>query len=154
MIIDKINNISMYKSLINYPKVIYDFIEDFNQGRIDIDSKKKIEFDNSNHNILVFEYETKIENLWESHKKHIDLHWLISGEEDMIVSPVENMKVTREYDDENDYMLLEGEGKRIHVNSGEFAMFFPDKAHQTGVSTVKNMVRKLILKIRMNEALI
>jgi YhcH/YjgK/YiaL family protein len=57
------------------------------------------------------EYETKDAqySLWERHKKYLDLHLILDGEEVVHITDTTKMKEAKAYDQEGDYMLWDGE---------------------------------------------
>ncbi|NCI46911.1 YhcH/YjgK/YiaL family protein [Sediminibacterium soli] len=86
---------------------------------------------------------------WESHRKYIDLQYIISGEEIIGVCPVSKAVVTKEYDEKKDVANYTAEGSMEHSVPGTFFLFFPSDAHRPNITPGGNKpVKKLVIKIR------
>ena len=125
MIYDKIENIGRYpfdlgKILMNQS------IDSFETG------KKEIEGDNLFSIGLQYETKSSEEGLWEAHRKYLDIHIILEGEENIQVSDISSMLPTTEYVD--DYQLFKGESSHvIHLVPGYFIILFPNEVHKTGI---------------------
>ena len=100
---------------------------------------------------LVQEYQTKPLNecKLESHKKYIDIQYVIRGEEMMGVTTQNNQKIL-EQDEEKDYTFYEGTTSLVRVSKGMFTIFFPDDLHQPCVQTESAAeVKKVVIKVMM-----
>lgn len=89
------------------------------------------------------------EGFFESHKQYIDIHVVIEGEENLGFVPRPEATLTKEYDAEGDYELLDGEIKNMfHLTPERFVMFFPDEPHMAllKVGEVKE-ITKVIFKV-------
>lgn len=96
-----------------------------------------------------FEYETSDEpGSFENHKKHLDLHIPLAGEELIVLSPTEPL-CERSYNEEDDSQELTGEAvSTIRLSHGEFALIFPGEAHIPKLSAGRpTAVSKLVVKI-------
>ncbi len=86
---------------------------------------------------------------WESHKKYIDLQYVISGEEKIGVAPVSGLTVTEPYSDKKDIAHYSGPGKLYDAKPGTFFLFFPGTGHRPGITTNNNQRdRKIVIKIK------
>jgi biofilm protein TabA len=86
---------------------------------------------------------------WGSHRKYIDLQYVISGEEKIGVTPVADVKVTEPYSAEKDIAHYSGPGKLYIAKPGTFFLFFPETAHRPGVTTGGNKKdHKIVIKIK------
>jgi YhcH/YjgK/YiaL family protein len=86
---------------------------------------------------------------WESHRKYVDLQYVISGEEKIGVSPVAKVKVTEPYDEEKDAAHYSGDGKIYLARPGTFFLFFPGTAHRPNITTGGNKTdKKIVIKIK------
>ena len=117
-------------------------VEKLSPGSYEIDGKRVY--------ANVATYETKESNLciWEAHKKYLDLHYIISGEENIKVSNINTMK-TGNYTEESDYLQISGiEQYTIPLAVGNFLLLTTQEAHMTGCKTnTKMWVKKIIFKI-------
>lgn len=85
---------------------------------------------------------------WESHRKYIDLQYVISGEEKIGVAPVADVKVTEPYNAEKDVAHYSGPGKLYEAKPGTFFIFFPGTAHRPNITTGGNKPdHKIVIKI-------
>ncbi len=89
---------------------------------------------------------------WESHRKVVDLQYVISGEEVMGIYPSAKATVTKEYDEKKDVANYSAEGKLHHSVLGTFFLFFPSDAHRPNITPGGNkVVKKLVIKIKYTE---
>jgi len=98
---------------------------------------------------LVQEYQTKPLNecKLESHKKYIDIQYVIRGEEFMGVTTKNNQKIL-EQDEDKDYTFYEGTTSLVRVSKGMFTIFFPDDLHQPCVQIESAAeVKKVVIKV-------
>lgn len=98
---------------------------------------------------LVQEYQTKPLNecKLESHKKYIDIQYVIQGEELMGVTTKSNQTIL-EQNEEKDYTFYEGTTSLVRVSKGMFTIFFPDDLHQPCVqSDSPSQVKKVVIKV-------
>lgn len=142
MIYDKIENLNRYKSLKK--------IEGF-----DISKYQKGKFDISNDVFfgIGLEYETKNETecLWEAHKKYLDIHYIIEGEEIIDIAQTDTMSPTMAFDYKNDYQLFEGKKQQsIILRKGDFLALYPNECHKTAIKiTTPTSVKKIVFKIML-----
>jgi YhcH/YjgK/YiaL family protein len=87
---------------------------------------------------------------WESHKKYIDLQYVINGQELIGVYPVSKSTVTKEYDDKKDAANYKADGKTYPATPGTFFLFFPGDAHRPNITPGGNkVVKKIVIKIKV-----
>jgi biofilm protein TabA len=86
---------------------------------------------------------------FESHRKYIDLQYVITGEENMAKTLVGSVAVSKPYDETTDLANYTGEGKIYTVPAGSFMLFFPTEAHRPNITPGGNkVVKKIVIKIR------
>lgn len=86
---------------------------------------------------------------FESHRKYIDLQYVITGEENMAKTPVASVTVNKPYDETADIAYYTGEGKVYTVPAGTFMLFFPGEAHRPNITPGGNkVVKKIVIKIK------
>jgi YhcH/YjgK/YiaL family protein len=86
---------------------------------------------------------------FESHRKYIDLHYVITGVENMAKAPVTSVTVSKPYDEATDLANYTGEGKIYTVPAGTFMLFFPTEAHRPNITPGGNkVVKKIVIKIK------
>jgi YhcH/YjgK/YiaL family protein len=105
---------------------------------------------------IPLEYTTKTFDLskFENHQKFIDIHYIVKGQEEIGLTPVKELEPNMEYDQENDYQLLDGTvNETIMLNKGEFLLLFPGEAHVTGgvKGEVTSDIKKYFLKFQFKK---
>jgi YhcH/YjgK/YiaL family protein len=103
---------------------------------------------------IIDEYITKDEEVarFEAHQKYIDIQYVISGEERIGKTPLENTVVTVPFDKDKDIVFLDASDFEYkNANPSRFFVFFPDDAHCPGVKMMNNSrVRKVVVKVRID----
>lgn len=151
MIFDHISNIATYKDLTPNIALGLDFLKqmkpDTAVGTYQINHRVKV---------IASEYETKMENEfgYEAHKKYIDIHYLLLGEERIACLPIERMKETKAYNEENDAAFyavdLSLQPSYLSLLPGYFAIFFPQDGHKPQLCVDKPMsVKKIVVKVEI-----
>jgi len=88
------------------------------------------------------------QSAWESHKKYIDLQYVITGKEKIGVSAITDALVTKPYDEARDGANYIATGKYFTANPNEFFLFFPDDVHRPNIKVMGyDTVKKLVIKI-------
>lgn len=95
----------------------------------------------------------KLENVkWESHRKYIDLQYVISGKVKIGIAPVSKATVTKPYDESHDVANYNAEGRYLTATPKEFFLFFPQDAHRPDIKVDgADSLKKLVIKIRYKE---
>ncbi|WP_442794979.1 YhcH/YjgK/YiaL family protein [Pelobium manganitolerans] len=92
-----------------------------------------------------------VETKWESHRKYIDLQYVISGKEKIGEASFENQKVTRPYDAPKDVANYEIDGGKFYTaDSTTFYLFFPATTHRPNIKVNDEKVKKLVVKIKVS----
>lgn len=148
MILDKVENLHRYEILLKGYGVLKEFL-----GNFDLENFQTGKF-SIKENILWgigLTYQTKNEDecVWEAHNKHIDVHYVLEGEETIYLSDRSFMNVLKPYDSENDYSLFEGEKSDIiTLKEGMILFLFPNEVHKTGIkNTESKFVKKIVFKL-------
>ena len=151
MIYDKLDNLAQYFSLNENFKKAFDFLtatdlKNIKDGSYEIEGKKIYA------NIQTLTTKPIEEKKWESHKKYIDIQYVIVGEEKMGYGLLSDFdEITQEYNEENDVQFLDGKKYNfINVLENEFVIFYPDDIHAPMLS-VNNPkeIKKVIVKIAL-----
>jgi YhcH/YjgK/YiaL family protein len=86
---------------------------------------------------------------WESHRKYIDIQYVIDGKELIGVYPVSKATPTRSYDEHKDVANYSADGKLYKATPGTFFIFFPTDAHRPNITPGGNKrVKKMVIKIK------
>lgn len=112
----------------------------------------KYEMSDSGIYALIQEYDTKTSGLFENHRYHIDIQYIIAGQE-LIFYTLEGYHKpdSIEYDSMNDIEFLCPEckfGAEV-LNSSNIAIIYPGIAHKPCISVgeVPEKVRKVVIKV-------
>ena len=90
--------------------------------------------------------------MWESHRKYIDLQYVIRGKEKIGRISPEKLTVTRPYVEARDIMNYSGDGKLYEAVPGTFFLFFPSDAHRPNIADGEKVAdKKIVIKIRYTE---
>ncbi|HYE11640.1 MAG TPA: YhcH/YjgK/YiaL family protein [Patescibacteria group bacterium] len=147
MILDRVNQIQKYKGLSRKIEAAIDFIEkmegkELSKGRIDIEDGIFA---------MISEYKTigNADKKWEAHRKYIDLQYMLWGSEIMGYQNIEKMKDSFGYKEADDieFFNYQGSYSELVVETGMFAIFFPEDAHAPCVFNKDLEVKKVVVKI-------
>lgn len=98
--------------------------------------------------INVMEFETKQENLFEAHRKYIDIHFVIEGEEAIEIANISSLDVTQPYDEEKECVLGKAHGTRHIIKKGQYCITMPQEAHSPGLCvTSPKKIKKAVFKV-------
>ena len=149
MIFDMLENAELYYPLSKKIKEAFLFIKSTNW--------KNLKPGRYEYNEDIFanlqEYETKNpeDAEFEVHRKYYDIQYVISGEEAMSIGQLDDLHVTKFYDEERDVAFGECPFSTINVPEGYFTIFAPKDAHKPSlnVSGETKKVKKVIVKIKI-----
>lgn len=145
MIIDVLTNSEKYINLNLDFKKVFEYLKNNNLkdmpcGSYEINGKE-----------LYFNLQegiTKQTQKLEAHKKYIDIQVVITGEEYMGYTNINNTTITEEYDENKDVMFLNGEVDKVKADEKTFVIFYPEDAHMPSLSVKEDkLVKKAIFKI-------
>lgn len=68
-------------------------------------------------------------DIFETHKKFIDIHYILSGSQTFGCCDAGRLDITQEYDENTDCEFLKGAGNLIELSEGDFIIVFPEDAH-------------------------
>lgn len=102
--------------------------------------------------VNVAEYTTtEAENrFWEAHKKYLDVHVMLKGEEQIDVNFLWNMSL-QDYVEKDDFLPMDGEkNASVILRPGDFLVCCPNDGHRTGVLVQKpELIKKAIFKVQI-----
>ena len=91
---------------------------------------------------------------WEGHRKYIDIHFIIKGEEIIGISPIDVMQIKKDYDAQTDFIEFEGATQQqILLKEGMLLIAFPEDIHKTALQVVPGQacaVKKGIIKVLLD----
>lgn len=148
MIADHIHNHELYKGLNGRVNRVLQYIQSHDFTNLET-GMHEVEGNEIFFNLI--EYETKMaeERFWESHKKYLDLHYILEGTEFVAHELFDRMIIKQDYDEQDDYYLLDGKVQsKVRLEQGDFMILYPSDVHMTGIKVVDSVkVRKVVFKI-------
>lgn len=149
MILDKIENAHFYFTISENLKKGFDFIKN-----TDLVNKEvgKYEIDGNEVFATISEYESKAHEDCrpEAHQAYADIQFIISGKEAIGYVPLNGQTPTTEFNAEKDIVFYEGETVQLHLETGMFAVFFPQDIHRPCMQIEgPEMVKKVVVKVKL-----
>ena len=152
MIIDTFENAARYYMIHPALEIVLDYLEnydvaDFEEGRVELRGDDVF--------VNAMEQMTKPDNqaVWESHQRHLDIHYLLEGDEILKYAEENKMKEDVPYDSKKDCTFFEGDnGMEVNYPKGGFVIFFPEEIHKAmvAVNDIPSSVKKLVGKIKID----
>lgn len=132
-----------------YPK-IYEFLQNNNMSTLE---EKRYELGDGDY-VNVESYNTYDFSVrrYESHKKYIDIQYIIIGEEKIVVKPVSDLHLVEEYCDSRDIAFYNNDviGRDYMLKEGEMLELFPEDGHMPCISINDSVkVKKAVFKIQI-----
>jgi YhcH/YjgK/YiaL family protein len=151
MIIDTFENAARYYMLHPAMEMVLDYLEQFDASKFKpgcTELSGKDVFVNAMEQTTVAEEEA----VWESHEKHIDIHFLVEGNEIIKYAEEYKMEVEVPYNEKKDCTLFTGDsGLNVNYPKGGFVIFFPEEIHKAMVvDGIPGKAKKLVGKIRVD----
>lgn len=117
-------------------------LNSYEQGRYEIDGDRLFV------NIVEYTTTTPENRFWEAHKKYLDVHVMLKGQEQIDINFIDNMRL-KAYKPEDDFQSMEGEkNSMVVLNPGDFLVCYPKDAHRTAVAAREpELVKKAIFKV-------
>jgi YhcH/YjgK/YiaL family protein len=147
MILDRIGNSVLYAGLSPDFKAAFEFITTTNFEKA-VPGTYTLKGDMY---YMLQNYETKPESegFFETHRKYIDLQYVISGRERHDYAHFSTLRVRNPYNDEKDLTVYDGEGCSFVLNQGFFVVYFPEDAHMPNLMAEGNPEKmlKAVVKI-------
>lgn len=111
--------------------------------------KYVIDADNVTASVTIDSSKDLEKTKWESHRRFVDLQYVIDGEELIGLYPVNKATLVKEYDEKKDVANYTAEGKLYSAKPGTFFLFFPSDAHRPNITPGGNKpVKKIVIKIK------
>jgi YhcH/YjgK/YiaL family protein len=151
MIIDTLQNAYLYHGLGAQFIKAFQYLANTDFSKV---AKGKYEIDGTSVFAIVNEYDTipAAGEKMEAHKKHIDVQYIVSGEEQIGHDFLQQQAPSKVYDEEADYMLFaETPVFFSKLTTGMFGIFYPTDLHMPNIQAGKaSPVKKVVIKIRIN----
>lgn len=87
---------------------------------------------------------------WESHKKYIDLQYVVRGAEKIGVAPISTATMTKPYEEARDAANYRVEGQQYEARPGTIYIFFPSDVHRPNIKVDGiDKDKKVVVKVRV-----
>lgn len=139
--------ISLEELKTEYPSV-YEFMishnmETIGEQRYNLENKIYVNVES----YKTFQYE---ERAYESHVRYMDIQYIITGRENIIVAPIDKLTATEDYDLDRDIVFYSNKfrGKNNFMKAGDMIVLNPEDGHMPCVSIDGSVhVKKAVFKI-------
>lgn len=149
MILDKLENAALYASISENMKIGFDYLATTDFTNLE---PGKYEIAGKNIFALVSEYQSKEHQDCrpEAHRNYADIQYIVSGREIIGFATLNNQTVTDEYNTDKDIIFFSGETTPLILESGMFAVFFPQDVHRPCMQIDgPEKVKKVVVKVRI-----
>ncbi|KAA2238905.1 DUF386 domain-containing protein [Chitinophaga agrisoli] len=148
MILDTLANAQRYHALGQKFVKAFEYLAATDLAALE---KGKYEIDGDNIFAIINEYETvdPANEQMESHRKYIDVQYIVKGTELIGHDFLQQQQPSKAYDEDKDYMLFaERPPFFSHLEQGYFAVFFPTDLHMPNIMAgTPTQVKKVVIKI-------
>lgn len=148
MVLDSLQNSALYEGLHPAFKQAFDYIKATDFSKLE---PGKIELNGKDLFVNYAEVTGKDEETakMETHNEYIDIQVAVQQSEVMGYTPGCELKEPRDvYNPEKDITFFYDKAQTmLHVNVGQFAIFFPEDGHQPGIG--EGTWRKIIVKVKV-----
>lgn len=138
-------NINTYRSCGMSSEALDKYIEVLKTITVDTPNGKYTLDDGAFYNVCDCNQKPASEKQYETHRKYIDIQFIVGGTEDMGYADIGALTETQAYDEKGDYALFDGEGVMLTFKPGDFAVFAPMDAHKPGCGNGTS--KKVIIKV-------
>lgn len=109
---------------------------------------------NDNFYYMVQEYNTKShkECRLESHRRYVDIQWIIHGEERIEVANISGLQIQEKYDHETDvaFWKIPSRRQQIVLRNGSYVVLYPENAHRPSMTVREQCtVKKIVGKVKV-----
>ena len=146
MIVDTLKHAYKYYDLVPGLDKAFEFLktadlENLPAGKYELDGDRVV--------ALIQEYTTMENPPWESHNYHLDVQYLVKGEEKIGYWPKEGMVAKQPYNVKDDYDILEDvDGDYITLKDDVIMILFPQDGHVPRKAVDQPMaVKKVVIKV-------
>ncbi len=146
MIIDRLKNASLYFSLHQRLTSAFNYLQNTDFSAVE---SGRYEIQGTSIYALVQHYESKSKEKgrWEAHRRYMDIQYIWEGEEFFGYAYLDDL-TTISYDEDKDFVTLEGKGDFLTLHSGGFVIVTPQDAHMPGIAiSSPKPVKKIVVKV-------
>ena len=118
---------------------------------LEVGAFEKVELDDYNFALeQVYYSKNREECFFESHKRYIDVQFIVDGEEIIEVCDIDSLTTSQKYDESIDLIKYQKTNKAsiIKLKKGDVAIFYPQDAHMPCVKINNpNKIVKTVVKV-------
>ncbi|OGW52495.1 MAG: hypothetical protein A2Z46_01080 [Nitrospirae bacterium RBG_19FT_COMBO_55_12] len=115
------------------------------------DGKVEVDGDRVFANVQRYETMMTADPKFEHHRKHIDVQYMVSGEEIIGWAPIERMVITEAYDADRDIgfgTVIRGKWTPLYLHAGQVAVLYPEDGHAPKLAAhAPSTVMKIVVKV-------
>ncbi len=146
MIIDRLKNASWYLGVHKNLELAFKYLQETDFSAIE---PGRYEIAGTKIYALIQQYESKPKEKgrWEAHRRYMDIQYVWQGEELFGYAHLDDL-TTISYDENKDFVTLEGSGNFLTLPSGSFVIVAPQDAHMPGIAiSTPAPVKKIVVKV-------
>lgn len=148
MIFDTLTNVDNYKGLGRVYTALK-FLSETDFSKMDLG---RYELDGDNIFYMVQSYDTDpSKTVSESHRKYIDIQFMVEGEEIIGVADISSEKELTEAKEKNDVWFYNCKTEPLTLSAGKYMVLYPNDLHCPGVATNGKALtcRKVVVKVKV-----
>lgn len=147
MILDTLENANIYKALSKRLALGFDYLSNTDFSALEM-GVYKIDGDDVFAILQTYDTKEEVDCRLESHQKYIDIQYLVSGEEYVGVTPLNNQEITEDLLQDKDVVFYKGQAENIKLSAGSFMVFYPTDVHAPGIKiNQSSKVIKVVVKV-------
>ena len=154
----KIRDLKKNKNLSESLQAVADFLSNNDHQAIFCQltkgDSKKVEIDGERIFAMYQKYDSKngVDPIFEAHRKFIDVQYVHSGSEVILVANCDKAVLTQAYDEDNDFELFKlKEWSNLIMTEGIAAVLYPEDLHAPGIQFKQSeLIEKVVVKLRVN----
>lgn len=144
-----------FQSAFKYLEEVLKYGTDENKRLLSLplDAFKKVNLDENNFGLeQVYNSKERKQCFFESHRKYIDVQFILEGEEIIEVTDIHNLAVNFNYDQDMDLIKYDDTSNAsiIKLQKGDVAIFYPEDAHMPCLKLNESLkVIKTVVKVKV-----
>ncbi|MGO5051512.1 YhcH/YjgK/YiaL family protein [Lachnospiraceae bacterium LCP25S3_G4] len=147
MIFGNVKDWNVYEFLPENLRLCFQYIKEhdlinFDKGTYQIDGDKLYV------NIVDYKTTTRDQRFWEAHRKYLDVHVMLEGEEKIDLNFIDNME-QQAFVKRDDFLPLEGVcNSHVVLKENDFLICYPTDGHMTAIQVDEpKRIKKAIFKV-------
>lgn len=153
MIYDKLSNAKLYMGLSPLLQKAFNFISSGHNFHVEVDNQwRELQGSDLYYKVtdIVTSDSAPEEYRYEYHHRYADIHYIISGSEDIALADLSRLKLDGSFDIKNDCGFAKSaQTGIIHMRPNDFMICFPDDGHRCWIGD-GHVVRKVLFKVLLD----